>query len=602
MACSVGYVSLTWVNSQDGTVSKSPKVRTIIRKQAMSKAAVARKRRNSSEKIKQRQYPVLAKPPEPVPLYNYAEEPEHEPTTEVTSHHDWAWPSPMEVMVAPIRNSHSSIDRPPPYGGDPGLGGIPWSPSSTGYEAARIRYDFDVIELSALTAIHIGRATAEPLHDRPPRLLEILQSKQWSYFDYLPGRYGQTPCLDDAICCVAARVRQWITNHSKPTRQVLELYCRAVKSLQAALDDPCERLHPNVLCATEVLSIYELLDEDRGHAWYLHAAGASSLIRLRGPDSYQTDFERALFIAQVGPIYTESILRISQCFLQQPAWQSLFQSLMTETTNLPICGNTAASMWACISQIPGLSRNILALVSDPPEMAYFTRDSLLARSLKLRSQLMALGKKHNFTSTVRCGPTEFSYLLAERPETDESYELLGLFTASLLVLERNIVILDQATAPVMEAHVQQLAWEILALKKDATASKPRAALSLALKVMIAKAAVLTAGEWQQAFHNRGPEGMISETVIRRWVGLSCPRRVTRAFQMEHPQLSKFPWPLMSEAIAESKGGRDEGAKAFEELLKKSREVNLETVASHSSYLGMMFCQSMYGVDGDDESS
>ncbi|KAL8959956.1 MAG: hypothetical protein Q9183_005549, partial [Haloplaca sp. 2 TL-2023] len=435
--------------------------------------------------------------------------------------------------------------------------------------AARIRYDFDVIELSALTAIHIGRATAEPLHDRPSRLLEILQSKQWSYFDYLPGRYGQTPCLDDAICCVAARVRQWITNHSKPTRQVLELYCRAVKSLQAALDDPCERLHPNVLCATEVLSIYELLDGDRGHAWYLHAAGASSLIRLRGPNAYQTDFERALFIAQVGPIYTESILKISHCFLQQPAWQSLFQSLMTESTNLPVCGNTAASMWACISKIPGLFRSILSLVSNPPETACATRDLLLTRFLKLRSQLMALGKKHNFTSTVRCGPTDFSYLLADRPETDENYELLGLFTASLLILERNVVILDESTAPVMEAHVQQLAWEILALKKDASASKPRAAISLALKVMIAKAAVLTAGEWQQAFCNRGPDGMISEGVIRRWVGLSSPRRVTRA---------------------------------FDELLKRSREVNLETVASHSAYFGMMFCQSMYGVDENEDSS
>lgn len=82
-----------------------------------------------------------------------------------------------------------------------------------------------------------------------------------------------------------------------------------------------------------------------------------------------------------------------------------------------------------------------------------------------------------------------------------------------MILERLIVILDAGTTRIMEVHVQQLAWEILALKKEATASRPRAALSLALKVMVAKAVLLTTGEWQQELLRCGLGDMISKEAV-----------------------------------------------------------------------------------------
>ena len=46
----------------------------------------------------------------------------------------------------------------------------------------------------------------------------------------------------------------------------------------------------------------KLLDQTGVQAWVRHAAGAASLLKLRGTAGYQTDFEKSLFLAQIGPI------------------------------------------------------------------------------------------------------------------------------------------------------------------------------------------------------------------------------------------------------------------------------------------------------------
>lgn len=38
-----------------------------------------------------------------------------------------------------------------------------------------------------------------------------------------------------------------------------------------------------------------------GNFWIRHAIGASKLIQARGPGRFETDFEKALFLAHIGP-------------------------------------------------------------------------------------------------------------------------------------------------------------------------------------------------------------------------------------------------------------------------------------------------------------
>lgn len=41
------------------------------------------------------------------------------------------------------------------------------------------------------------------------------------------------------------------------------------------------------------------------HAWIQHSLGATALIKCRGAENYKTEYEKALFLSQVGQIVSE---------------------------------------------------------------------------------------------------------------------------------------------------------------------------------------------------------------------------------------------------------------------------------------------------------
>ncbi|KAL8945893.1 MAG: hypothetical protein Q9222_007634 [Ikaeria aurantiellina] len=510
--------SLTWIHSSDGLGPRSPGIRTVIRKQAMSRAAAARRRRGTYGKQNLGQHLVLRPTPDPM-----EQDPETQQPEDDTENHDRTVAhciNPIEVSVDPFGSLQQSGICVLPIPDTPSLDWIPACPSSTGYEAMRMRFDYDIIDASALTSVHIGRATAQPLQEKPARLSNILQSKRWSYFDYLPSRYGQTQCLDDALCCLAARIRQWITNPGKPSPKILQLYSKAVKSLQAALDDATMVLHSDVLCATEILTIYELLDSERDRAWMPHTKGTATLIRLRGPKGFPTEYDKALFFAQLGPIYSEAMTNVTHCFLREPEWQTIFESLILEHPSFSPSDQALVSLWACIIPIPGLFHRVQRSISNQEETSFLNRHNLLQSLLRIRSQLMAWGRDQRLAYTKTCGLMKYSYMRLEQAKTEIEYETFGILTTNLMQVERFIVVLDHTLAVQMEPHVQRLAAQLVDLHRAASLANPRAALFLSFKVMIAKAALATADEWRREILNPNSPGVVSKGAFQRWMAMS----------------------------------------------------------------------------------
>ncbi|KAI4179545.1 MAG: hypothetical protein L6R41_007782 [Letrouitia leprolyta] len=530
MASVIRPSSFIWINSLDGRKPGNPSVRTKIRRQAMNNALEERKRQGKYGMRSRRQYPIvttivaheetdpeIGKPPETIDDKNPSRQKR---------------PNPMQAMVkheGDLKLASNGLVRATRYSS---TGYVPTSPSSTGYEAMRIRYDFDVLDLSALTALHVGRATAEQLQDKPACLREILRSRQWSYFSYMPWRYGQTKCLDDALCCVAARARQWVANPGSPNGQVLMLYCKAVKSLQTAIDDPVQRMQADVLCATEVLSIFQLLDTERFDSWTLHAAGAANLIRLRGPERYKTPFEKALFLAQAGPIITEATLDAVPCFLEEPAWQQLFQNVVLGKSVFSYYSDMFVKFWACISAIPGLARSVLQVLRQSPNFSQKTKDELRTHIFEHRSRLMRLGVEEKLARIVPYGQIKCSCLLMDQATTELQHDVLGVLAMNLMRLERLIVALDSSVAPSLEAHVQELARNVMDIESAATAVNPRAFLSLTSKITFAKSAILTGKEWWEEVARRPPDAVMNEETFERWINLICPWRIRAEFKTE----------------------------------------------------------------------
>jgi hypothetical protein len=141
----------------------------------------------------------------------------------------------------------------------PNTTNIPPAISRTGYELLSTKYSINVKDLSILTSIEVGRATSQLFLGNAVLLAPLMSHKQESFFTYVPARYGYVDCLSAATEVALARVRQIISpDCDKWETEVVSLYSKALKSLQAALDSPIAWLEPEVLCATEILALYEV--------------------------------------------------------------------------------------------------------------------------------------------------------------------------------------------------------------------------------------------------------------------------------------------------------------------------------------------------------
>ena len=217
--------------SSDAGVSTSQDTRRLIRRQAMSRAAAARKQRRWGQQ-NHRQYP---------PNLHEQGEADSEAAASGSARAD---ANSRQRGLESVTRTRTAV---------------PASIPSSGYESMRIHYGFDLLDISALTTFHSGRITAQLLSREPLRLLHVLRYRQWSYISFLPSRYGHNACLDDATHCVAARVRQWMRSPSEPPDDgVLSLYSKSLTSLQSALNDPILCLQPEILCATAIIAIYEV--------------------------------------------------------------------------------------------------------------------------------------------------------------------------------------------------------------------------------------------------------------------------------------------------------------------------------------------------------
>ncbi|KAH9207340.1 hypothetical protein DL95DRAFT_483375 [Leptodontidium sp. 2 PMI_412] len=321
----------------------------MIRKQAMKQTSAARKRNGNYGKHNLRQYPIF--------LYEKGED------TAII----------QDRCIGKVVLSEL----------------IPRSPSAKGFELTCSKANFNVLLLSSLATLHTCRPVRQLLSQDPSRLVVQLQAhRRCSYFTYIPSRYDDVACLRDAIDCVMARTKQIVSPDKASERGVIRIYVTALRSLQAALNDPEQRLKPEVLCATEILALYELLDPSGEAAWVRHAAGAARLIQLRGPRSFKTDFEKALFVAQCISIATERVLNSERCFLEQNCWQETLRSVIEPKALITDRSETVISLTMLKSFLPGAFVDVTTVVCNNrhPDPEYL--DSLIIRIRRLRDDFL----------------------------------------------------------------------------------------------------------------------------------------------------------------------------------------------------------------------
>lgn len=127
-----------------------------------------------------------------------------------------------------------------------------------GFEYMSAHVGVNVLDLDELTSVATGQLAGSLLRRDRTGLDKLIVRRRQSYLFHVPARYGHSPCLDDALRCIVTKAKRVLLPNCVPNGGVLDLYGKALRSLQAAVNDSGNWTDPNILGAIEMLSIYEV--------------------------------------------------------------------------------------------------------------------------------------------------------------------------------------------------------------------------------------------------------------------------------------------------------------------------------------------------------
>ncbi|KAI5456086.1 hypothetical protein BGZ63DRAFT_397387 [Mariannaea sp. PMI_226] len=371
---------------------------------------------------------------------------------------------------------------------------IPCAPPSSGYDQMRARCNFDILDLSTLTSLHVSRATAHSLSANPSILRDIIGNRQWSYLNFIPSRFEHSSLIREAAECVSARVQQWLASPlHPPSRKIIAQYLRALKLLQINLDSSEGYLQADVLCATELLGLYELLNFSTDQHWTCHSSGTAALIRARGPHAYKSEFEKALLLSHIGQIFHWALDENIPCFLDDEDWRKTIRSVSFNDSSFSDRCDLVISLWNCVCRLPYHLQQTLDILSARKELILKDRFRTLQADLRQvrHSILQWCNEYHQHSLSMNRNIT-----MDESLEKEKQEEALGFGLTCLIISNRLIFALDPAAEMSSENEAQSLAARILDIGGSKASRASRGQLFLPLKIHVANTTRATAQSWR----------------------------------------------------------------------------------------------------------
>ncbi|KAF2096224.1 hypothetical protein NA57DRAFT_59280 [Rhizodiscina lignyota] len=358
------------------------------------------------------------------------------------------------------------------------------------YPPMLTKCNVELLDLSFLASLEVGRYTGQKLLENRENLSHFLRAKNWSYLPFVAGYLNQSALVRSATDCVVAQVRSLLTpNEPKWGSIALSSYSKALSKLQAEIDRNTQSPTTEILCATQVLGLYEMLNPSRENAWINHAAGAACIIRLRGPESYSSEFEKSLFMSHVGPIITESVLNNQACFLDQPAWKAVLRSVITDSPLIPERNALVISLLSILTSIPGIFRDFTEALCHDPDSPRAVMKKLMSRAQNLQ---LALQNWHSRNMRPDGNPVNAPIFCEGFSKIQVLFSICSMYSNRL-----NTCIFWAGTPGIeeLEEESQRLANYIVSLYKEEACSSLQNSVILAHKLYIAEAIIESADDW-----------------------------------------------------------------------------------------------------------
>lgn len=287
--------SFQFIVSSGPKVPKDPALRTLIRKQAMKDVGIARKKRGGYGRANLRQKLVDERT-------DTQNRPSEELDETITDHDN---SDAIPTSYSTSASSDSGIADTPPdeqqlistkqaiewHAAQTWVVPLP-GPPATDFQRLRMKYHFDIRDLSILTSFKVGSGTMLAISKNPELLSTLLGAEVQSFLEYIPSRYGHKPFLTAVIDCVSAKVHSKLYPRNDMFEgMVLRMYAKALAYLQEAVAGDESSLDPDLLCAIQMLSLHEV---------------CNTLMKLRRHVGKLTESLRCLNPAAAKLIYTTS--------------------------------------------------------------------------------------------------------------------------------------------------------------------------------------------------------------------------------------------------------------------------------------------------------
>ena len=244
-------------------------------------------------------------------------------------------------------------------------------------------------EILTVATFHIRRIAAMTIRTDPERLPDALRCRQWSCISFAYECFGKDPCVDDAIVCVADRIRL-VTGCPVSQVSMITHYSRALRSLQIALYEPADHNPQDILAATQLLAVYEMLDSLDNDGWSKHVAGAETIIQLNTsitPAKLKQWDIRGCGCAL--PMFSDALLKGNTTFFRYYPWRELIWAISTKYDDKrPL----VYDLMECLTLIPDILLD-MDEVSDADTISLDLEFALLDRAhdLKTRMKVALLG-------------------------------------------------------------------------------------------------------------------------------------------------------------------------------------------------------------------
>ncbi|ETI25975.1 hypothetical protein G647_02752 [Cladophialophora carrionii CBS 160.54] len=220
----------------------------------------------------------------------------------------------------------------------------------------------------------------------------------------VPSRIGHNPALDAAVACVLEAHSNLVRNATGlPHSAVATLsgerplpsseYMRALRILQEVIEHPVLGFSSETVCATILMTHYEMMiHEKRGSQYLAHAGAATKLIVLRGPQNLSSNFEKELWRTQRGHMIIQAFLRQEDCILFSDGWRSFHLDPTRNVTSTLV--DRLVQVFSALPSLVKQVRGIRAATTPVNQVIQFGED------LQQKLALLSAEAEHSSSNTA----------------------------------------------------------------------------------------------------------------------------------------------------------------------------------------------------------